>query len=357
MDSTAPWTLAELREGVTTSFGAAAELAGGSSSDRLVIAENPVELRFASNVLRSSLLRAFTHLVDPTPDLAEQPALTVHLWDSASTGVGPPLLIDRDGDDVPGALYHVHEPPLRAVFQPGLEKLSVFDADTGTAWHWVGDAARQPFWDEACPIRQLLFWWLRTEGYLQLHGAAVGTDEGGVLVVGNPGSGKSTVALSSLDSELSFAGDDYVAVAVDPSPRVQSLYSSGKLEPHHVRELLPGLLPLLANADRLEDEKALIYVHEHFPQQTTDGFPLRAVLVPTVVRELRRPRILPATRAAAFAALAPSTMIQLHTADADAWATMSRLVERVPCYRLELGSDVSAIPGTVREFLAELSSA
>ena len=63
------------------------------------------------------------------------------------------------------------------------------------------------------------------------------------------------------------------------------------------------------------------------------------------------PQIVPASRAAAFAALGPSTMFQLHTAGAGELATLSSLVARVPCYSLELGSDLSAIPAKISELL------
>jgi len=228
----------------------------------------------------------------------------------------------------------------------------VLDSEARVAWYWVGSAFDVAYWDQACPIRQILFWWLGSGGCLQVHGASIGTPAGGVLIVGKGGSGKSTVALSSLGSELLYAGDDYVAVRVEPSPRVESLYSSGKLEPDHVHTLLPHLLPLLANPDRIDSEKAVLYVQQHFPEQTTSGFPLRAVLVPKVAPGQRESRIVETSRAAAFAALAPSTILQLHTADSDAFAMMSRLIELVPCYGLELGSDVAAIPETIAEFLA-----
>jgi hypothetical protein len=233
--------------------------------------------------------------------------------------------------------------------------LSILDSAAGVAWHWVGDAVKQPYWEQACPIRQILFWWLRSRGYLQVHGAAVGTPTGGVLVVGRAGSGKSTVALSSLGSDLLYAGDDYVAVTAEPQPRVQSLYNSGKLEPDHVHGLLPDLLPLLSNADRLGSEKAVIYVHRHFPRQTTSGFPLSAMLVPCVQTGQRESAVIETSRAAAFTALAPSTIIQLHTADPLVFHGMSKLIELLPCYELELGSDVTAIPGVIQEFLAQLS--
>ena len=259
-------------------------------------------------------------------------------------------------DHAPGALYHFFEPTLRGAYQPGSETLSMLDFEGGVAWHWVSSAFDQSYWEQACPIRQILFWWLGARGYLQVHGAAIGTPTAGVLLVGKGGSGKSTVALASLGSDLLYAGDDYVAVTLEPSPRVQSLYSSGKLEPEHVHGFLPDLLPLLSNIERLESEKAVIYVDQHFPNQTTSGFPLAAVLVPRVCPAQRESRIIETSRAAAFAALAPSTMLQLHTAGSDTWTTMAELIERVPCCGLEVGSDVGAIPEVINDFLARLSS-
>ncbi|HEX6490686.1 MAG TPA: hypothetical protein VF002_04860 [Gaiellaceae bacterium] len=344
-----------LASGLAASFAAACDASGALLAEPYRIAGEPVSLRFATAALRDRLTAAFSHLrADPA---GEEPALTINLWDSASTGCAPPPHPAVPEGGAQGALYHFSEPPLRGVYQPGFESLSVLDGEARTAWHWVGSAFELAYWDQACPIRQLLFWWLGSRGLLQVHGASVGTASGGVLVVGKGGSGKSTVALSSLGSGLLYAGDDYVAVGLEPAPRIESLYSSGKLEPDHVQTLLPHLLPLLDNADRLASEKAVLYVQEHFPEQTTAGFPLRAVLVPRVAASRPESRIVEASRAAAFAALAPSTILQLHTADAGAFQTMSRLIERVPCYGLELGSEVGAIPDTIAEFLAGLPPA
>jgi hypothetical protein len=319
--------------------------AGDVVAQEYVVAGSRVSLRFASDALRERLAPAFAHLVAPP---GERPELTVHLWDSASTGMEPPPRPPAAEDEAAGALYHFDEPPLRGAYQAAFQALSVLDSEAGVAWYWIANALDLPSWEQACPIRQILFWWLAPRGYLQVHGAAVGRPEGGVLIVGPAGSGKSTTALACLGSDLLYAGDDYVAVALEPSPRVASLYNSGKLDPAHLRDRLPGLLP---NADRLDDEKAILYAERHFPQQTTSGFPLVALLVPAVHTDLRGPRVVPASRAAAFAALGPSTMFQLHTAGRAELATLSSLVARLPCYALEVGSDLTAVPETISDLL------
>jgi hypothetical protein len=347
----------ERGKSLVSSFAAAADANGGATADRHAVAGAQVLLRFASPELRESLAPAFAHLACPGAPAGGPYSLTVNLWDSATTGAPPPARPPVPVDVAPGALFHFQEASIRGAYQPGLETLSVFDAGSGVAWHWVADAAAQPYWDKACPIRQILSWWLALRGSIQLHGAAVGTGSVGVLLVGKGGSGKSTTALSTLGSDLRYAGDDYVAASVDPDPWVHSLYNSGKLEPDHLHGLLPHLVPLVANLDERADEKAVIYVQQHFPEQTTEGFALGSILVPTIQPAQRESRIISTSRAAAFAALAPSTMLQLHTADSRAWQAMSRLVARVPCFGLELGSDVAAIPGLIGEFIAGLSSA
>jgi hypothetical protein len=332
---------ADRLEALTASFARAGDVV----AQDYVVGGSRISLRFASAALRDRLAPAFAHLGAPPGDA---PELTVHLWDSASTGMEPPPRPPAASEEAAGALYHFHEPPLRGAYQAAFEALSVLDADAGVAWYWVANARNLPSWEQACPIRQILFWWLAPRGYLQVHGAAVGRPEGGALVVGPAGAGKSTVALACLGSELLYAGDDYVAVALEPSPHVASLYNSGKLDPAHLHERLPRLL---AHAEPLEDEKAILYAERHFPQQTTAGFPLAALLVPAVRAERREPRVVPASRAAAFAALGPSTMFQLHTAGAGELATLSSLVARVPCYTLEVGSDLSGVPETISELL------
>ena len=170
----------------------------------------------------------------------------------------------------------------------------------------------------------------------------MGTGDGGVLLVGPGGSGKSTTALSTLpDQRLRYAGDDYVAVGSGGAPAVHSLYSSGKVHPDDLHRL-PHLEPALADGTR-PDEKAVFYVEQAFPGRSIAGFPLRAIVVPRVT-DRRAARALPGTRAEVLAAFAPSTIFQLHPPARDALAWMAGLVRAVPTFVLELGSDVETIP-------------
>jgi hypothetical protein len=75
------------------------------------------------------------------------------------------------------------------------------------------------------------------------------------------------------------------------------------------------------------------------------------VLVPHVVALRPETRVVPTTAAAALAALAPTTILALHPPQPNALREMAALVRAVPCYTLELGSEVDRIPEAITQLL------
>ena len=308
-----------------------------------------IELRFGTPGLMRCIMPAFGHLrIGP----GQAPELVVDIWDSASTGATSPPLPEVDPESPAGAFYFFEDGPMRGVFQPGMRALSAVDFATDHAWYFVEDPAALPYWERAAPIRQILHWWMGSRGHQQVHSGAVGLPDGGVLLVGKGGTGKSTSSLVSLNSELRYAGDDYSMVSVHPEPTVHSLYSSGKVHAENLIRL-PHLVTALSNRTELATEKGVIFVDQHFPHRMIEGFPLRAIVMPTITGGPHT-RVRSATRAAALAALAPSTVFQLHTSSAQALEYMARLVRDVPAYVLELGANVADIPPVLLQLLEDL---
>ena len=341
--ATAPAGPAETFAGLGDDFERAARGAGGAVDLRLTIAARPVRIRFAGQAAAEALRPAFAHLEAPE---AEPPALTLHVWDSERPAFAPPRSVAADaGPAGVGPSYYSEGDGFRALHQPASDVFSVLTTEADTGWFWMPDAEGLPYWDYTAPFRHLLSWWLDAEGFRHVHGGAVGTADGGVLLVGPGGSGKSTTALASLlDERLRYAGDDYVAIGSRGAPAVHSLYCSGKVHPEDLHRL-PHLEPLLA--DKPLDEKAVFYV-----ESAIAGFPLRAIVLPRVT-DRRAARALPGTQAAALAALAPSTIFQLHPPAREALAQMAQLVRRVPTYVLELGSDVETIPAELLRIIEQ----
>lgn len=339
-------------------FARAAERAGGVVERIYAIGGGQVRLHFAGPALLPLLTPALAHLATAPGPVAAGDTLTISVWDSASTGITmPPPAWGRDdhrprgeirGYDGPGAA-------IRAVYHDDLGALSIFDRATNRAIFWARDARLIQPYEVAAPLRSILHWWLATRGRQIVHGGAVGTAMGGVVVVGRGGSGKSTTCLACLtapESGLFYAGDDYVALDGEGAPRVDSLYASAK---YHLDQLwrLPRLAPLAAAPDGADREKAMLVLSRRCPERLSRGFPLRAILLPQIVGGPAS-RLYPTTAAAALMALAPSTILQLAGAGAGALRQLSRVAAQVPAYVLALGDDTARIPPLLADLLATL---
>jgi hypothetical protein len=297
---------------------------------------------------------ALEHL--EVPVLPTELALTVCLWDSASTAATPPPAVGEAsnlgrGGEVPG----YNNERISTVFDLGTNALSVLDRKSDLALFWVPDARALPSWEIAAPLRVILHWWMGDHARRMIHGGAVGTPSGGVLLAGQGGVGKSTTALSCLLSELLYLGDDYVLLGAEPVPFAHSLYNSGKLHADQLRRF-PQLSPAVSALQGPDEEKTLLLLHRHFGDHIATGLPIRAILMPRVTG-LARTRLKSVSPASGLVALAPSTIFQLPSGDQAAFRQIAQFVEQVPSYVLELGRDVYEIPQVISQLLAELHDA
>jgi hypothetical protein len=288
---------------------------------------------------------ALSHL---TTDATRPPELVVRLWDSASTGVPIPDVPDGDAVKVQDM---ADDRRVRSAYHAVPRILSVYDPAQRLAVVWVPDAASVPSNELASPLRTLLHWWSRDFGLQFVHGGAVSVAGRGVLLAGPSGAGKSTAAIACLLGDLDYLGDDYVLVGGGSVPVVHSLYSAGKLQAAHIGTF-PELLPMVENADELPTEKALWFFGSQFPQRMATSARAVAVLVPEVTAE-GRTTIVRLRPAAALAALAPSTIVQLSGADQGSLSAIGAFLSRVPSYRLRTGTDVRDIARAVRAFIDE----
>ena len=336
-------------DGVYASFLRAERAVENSIVRSYNIGGHKVRLRFAGTPLEPVLTPALGHLAGE-PDA--NPALTVCLFDSASTGIEPPPPQWSEGDYIArGEVQGYGDARFQIGYNVGTGVLSLLDMHRNLAVYWVRDARQIPYWETGAPLRTLLHWWMRGHGRQLAHAAAVGTEGGAALLVGKGGSGKSTTALACLAAGMRYLGDDYVLLDTATTSTVYSLYSTAKLDPAQMR-CFPELLPAVVNADRLATEKALAFLHPHFPDRVARSLPVSAVLLPRITGGADT-RFTTASPATALMALAPSTIFQLAGAGQEEFRTLSAFVRQVPCFALELGTDLSQIPGAVRGTLGK----
>lgn len=325
-----------------------AERSLGSSVDYFYrIGGYTVRLRFAGPALVPVITPALEHLaIKPR----SQPAITICLWDSVSTDTRMQALPWSTDDYLTrGDVRGYNDNAFRTAFHRGSGTLHLLSLKHNLAVYWLYDARLLPYYESGAPLQTILHWWLADHGWQVIHAGAVGTPIGGVVLAGKGDSGKSTTALTCLNTDLVYASDDYCLLSSEPVPYVYSLYSSAKLDPQDVRRF-PHLEQAISNPDRLKTEKALFFLNPLNPEKIATGFPLRAILVPRITSR-EKTTLSPASRAAALRALAPSTIFQLSGAGRPAFQTIVECVRQVPCYHLELGSDISAIPKVIQSLL------
>jgi len=325
-----------------------AEQSTGATLDRYyMIGGFTVRLRFAGSSLIPIITPPLAHLsIEPV----SEPSLTICLSDSSSTKITlPPIPWDNADYLQFGLINGFNSKDIKILHNRALH---IIDLSQNIAIYWISDTGSAPYYHSITPLRTILHWWLHKHRQFIIHAAAVGLSDRGVLITGKGGAGKSTTALSCIVNGLKYVGDENCIISNSPEPYAHSLYSSGTLEAEDV-DRIPQLYSSLINADRLDVEKAVYYLFNKYQDNLSHGFPVKAVLVPkvsgtndTIIRKL--------SAAQTLVALAPGSLFQLPGAGGESFHAMAKLLKQVPCYTLELGTDLYQIPVEIKKFLESL---
>ena len=328
-------------EKAKNAFASAFEQRGQETRFRL--AQHTIALKFIGPVLAEKLLPVFSHL-EPAGD--RDADLTICCWDDASSGISweEPETARNSAqvDYVDGAV--------RLAWAPEERNFQALDTVRKIGLYRIADADALPIWEESGPFRRILHWWAAGLGFLFLHGAAVATAHGGVVLVGASGSGKSTTALACVGTMLRYAADDYCLIEPEPKPTVNSIYGSGKADDPSIARL-PRLASAFRSAKRDQWDKSVISIADHFPSAIIRSFPLRAVVAPRIVsgEDCHAEALSPAE---CLRLMAPSTLFQLPGDRQTSMRIMAMLVRTLPCYKLYMGND----PSMAQTVLEKLSA-
>jgi Glycosyl transferase family 2 len=321
----------------------------------ITVASIRIRLRFSGTALHDALIGPLSHLLDGRKDGPVD--ATFNIWDSASTGIGvpdPPCPRDHFTDR--GDIWGMESKRILSAFHWLECSLALLDTQSLEAIYWVDDAKALPYWSKASPLRTLLHWVMQRFDRQLLHAAVVGTDHGGVVITGSGGAGKSTAALLCLEAGLTYLGDDYVVIALDPAPTAYSLYCTAKLTDDQATKF-SRLLPLAEPKTELrayaEPEKTVFRLHPAKADRIQNNIALRAILTAVIsdqeVTSVVAADLYAIQRSAAFTTLA-------HLPRAGSWSQefIARLCQILPRFELRLGRDLAAIPDAIRRFLADV---
>lgn len=336
-------------EQLLESFEQARSRTGGPFECKYQVGSRKVLLRLAGPALIPPTGRALQHLA---VERIDDPDLTICCWDSASSGVRMPGSPWGEDDYLPrGEIRGFNTGRIRASFNIYSCILNILDLSRGIAIWWKRNAKNIPFYERAAPFRQTFHWWMQGKNRHLVHSAAVGTDDGCVLLAGKGGTGKSTAAITGIIDGMSYLADDYILLEDALTLRAHSIYCSAKIEASHLANF-PQLRDRISNIEELDREKAIVYLHEIYPKRLIHELPVKAILLPRITGK-RETVLRAASPAQSLVALAPSTIFQQSGAGSRDFDFLADVVRRVPSFVLEAGTDLTRIPEAIRSIPVE----
>lgn len=275
---------------------------------------------------------------------------SISVWDGTDPRVGPPCRPwGETGHEPLGVVAAYSDSRVRCAFDVHTSSLIVFDRDRHCSYTWYPDIASLPAWAKASPFRIPLSWLLNQCDMQMVHGAAVSIDGSAVLLAGAGGSGKSTTALACALAGMGYLGDDYCAV--DPArSTVHMVYRTAKALPGTLK-MLPSLNQWVVNADKIAAEKGVIFL-DAADLDLVHSARLTAILLPRVATD-GETRVTAASRAEAMRALLPSTIGGLMGGTDYTPKALLNLVQGVPAFTIDLGSDLAAVIDAVSSAIGQ----
>lgn len=301
------------------------------------IAEVTFRLCFAGRALEPAIMPALAHLERVNINTSG-PIVTLNLWDMASTGaVMPRPPFATDDYRRYGQRAVAYNDAISIMHAPTVPMLFAYNRDIRHGFFWTDDAGNLSIYERSAPLQTLLHWALSDFGWQIVHAAAVGSEQGGVLLIGNTGAGKSTTALSCLttQNDLRLLSDDKCLARLNPSPQAFAAFSSGKIKADMLQHLPQFQDRLQGWDDSYKAGKGLVYLYPDYAKRLITTFAIKALVIPCVSCQ-KKATIRPIPAREAFRVFGPSTVIWLPGAEADNYRFTAELVRRLPCYQLDL---------------------
>lgn len=164
-------------------------------------------------------------------------------------------------------------------------------------------------WFYAAPFRTALEWSAARVGDLLLHGAGVGRKEGGVVLLGHGGAGKSTSAMAAVAAGGLTLGDDYLWVGVEEQTVTgRSCFRTCKTR-HDASVDLVGVTSSLPGFDIQAEEGKRVHYLAEGTDAFVEFFPIAGAVVLQPVADVPRPPE-PVSASYALRRSAASTILQ-----------------------------------------------
>jgi len=295
-------------------------------------------------------------------------ALTCYLFEPRPDEAFPPAPAQAKPDDIEWLEISGVDGPTRARWKEDVLRFREFQAFPGvcsricsvlhkTDFHatiFIQDVAQcQPWFLTRFVFYMVIGAMFGYSGYEIIHAGAVALHDNGVLIVGSPASGKSTLILSCLETGMFLLADDVLLMAKDDG--LVRVYAFP--EDIGVRR---GTTRMLAQAEYMQAlpgdvrQKRPVDVQRYFRQQVASSCPVRVMLF--LHKEQRVPefRAEPLTRAQAVHWLMQEYISQQQAQGGEVdymFDIFGDVATQAPAYRLWLTPDPRENAERVRQLL------
>ncbi len=321
---------------------------GVSHCMRLSAANRRVDILSVNPERSGSYLKALQHLVVKEENGERRSAdLTILLMDSATTGVHmPDTDLLKTPREEPRKAFHSTDGRIIAALEGEQAALSIANLDENVALLWLPSFEMVPGYQLATPFRTIFNWLFCDAGYQLIHAAAVGFDEGGILLSGKSGSGKTVASLACLKyGGARFLGDDFVIIgpATGGGIVAYSIYNSARLH----REMM-GSFGL--SKPELIDDKALFFLYPEFSSQLASELPIRSVFLPRKTDTGSNFTRIPTVNL--IREVLVPTVAYLPGKESVVLKNLSTLLSNTPFSTIDVGGDPEMIPDILRHAVA-----
>lgn len=226
----------------------------------------------------------------------------------------------------------------------------VYDPQIRTAVQLMHGADDYPPWEPGAPLRLFLHWHYAARGMRLAHCGTLGIGDAGVILAGMGGRGKSWAVLAGLLSGLHSVGDDYVLIEAGADVMAHRLFSTLKQDAAGIKRL--GLERLIAPDSKPDWQGKYDLAFGDVSPCDQPVIKIRAILVPRAGGS-DRTTIAPLGRHTAMLALAGSSISKMHGDRDSGFRFFGDVVNRLPCYGLELGSEPTEVAATIADFIRQ----
>jgi hypothetical protein len=267
------------------------------------------------------------HVVDTPPDAA-RPVYTSKLGD---------VLYDDDTD----SLFVTCGDRIRLRCDPasGVVRVSIAQGQSADSWLLSHPLVTLPLMELA-----------KRRGLFTVHAAGMAIDGRCLIFPGTSGSGKSTLSLALARAGWDMMGDDLLFL-VPERDRVQALAFPeaidiaehtvdlfGELQDLHATEMLPGW------------PKHQLHSHKRYGTRVAWSCLPEALIFPRVAHQAHS-KLTPIGHDEALLELVPNVLLTETSATQSHLDALAALVRQCPCYRLETGRDLDALPAELRQLM------